>query len=182
MNGKDFERITLHRLEWEERQGRCTAGRYGVQGVFIDGKWSPIKSLPDLEGVLLGGRQFCFELKVCSQASFPLDDDKLKARQLKHLTRRARFGAIAFLLIHFAARELKTKSEGPMTTAFPVLPGHPFWDAFDRGESTRIARDDAEHFGVPVAWNAPGARKNSTPDGLAAILELSRIPSPLFHN
>lgn len=176
MKGKELERLTLHRLEAEEREGRCCAGRYGVQGSFHDGEWRPISSLPDIEGILFGGRQFITDCKVTKAPSLPLD--KLKGpqlRQLRHMLERSRFGAICFLLIHFEARELKRTSEPPLTVAFPIAFDHPFWVRFQSGEEKRITRQDAETYGVPIEWNAPGRMKNPTPDVLAAVLELSTL-------
>lgn len=134
--------------------------------------WQPMQSLPDFEGVMMGGLQFIFDAKVCSQASFPLGESTMKERQLKHLKKRARFGAVCFFLIHFNKRQLVTKSSPARTIAFPVQPDDPFWQRHERSEIKRITEQDAELYGIRVEWNvAPGKRKLS-PDILAAIMEM----------
>lgn len=137
--------------------------------------WQPIKSLPDFEGALPGGRQFIFETKVCSQASFPLDESKFAERQLKHLLKRSRFDVITFILIHFNKRELKTKSSTARTIAFPVRHDHPFWQAFSRAEVKRISEQDCEQYGINVEWNVYPGRKKESPDIYSAILKLGNI-------
>jgi penicillin-binding protein-related factor A (putative recombinase) len=174
MKAKEFEEVCLYRLRQHEERGEATVSRYGVQGSFINGEWQPIQSLPDFEGVLPpNGQQFVFDCKVSGQPSFPLDDDKFKRRQFRHMVTRARFGAVCFLLIHFTARELKRSTEAAQTWAFPVRLDHPLWAAFDRGETKRITRADCEEYAVPVEWNTlPGGRANR-PDVLAAIVKLA---------
>lgn len=137
--------------------------------------WQPMQSLPDFEGVLLGGRQFVFDAKVCSQASFPLAESTMKERQLRHLLRRAQFGAISFLLIHFNARSLITKSIPARTIAFPVRPDHPFWEAFARGEIKRITEQDAELYGIHVEWNIATGKRKLSPDLITAIHEIKNV-------
>lgn len=173
MKAKDFEEIVLYRMRQCEERGECTMGRYGVQGVYLDGEWKPIQSLPDFEGVLPPlGRQFVFDAKVCSQASFPLDDDKFKRRQLRHLVTRDRFGAIAFLLLHFPMRQLKTKTDEAATWAFPVSADHPVWRAFDAGEVKRLTREACEEYAVRVPWNLLPGGRTDRPDVLSAVKEL----------
>lgn len=169
MKGKELEKLCIYRMEHEEARGRATMSRYGVQASMVDEKWIPIQSLPDFEGIELGGHQFVMECKVCSAASFPLDSDKFKDRQLRHMLKRSAFGAVSFLLLHFKERELKTKSEPARTIAFPVDPEHPFWLQFSRGEVKRITKLDAEQYGEAVHWTVlPRCRKES-PDILDAI-------------
>lgn len=38
MKGKEFEEICLYRMRQEEKAGRATMGRYGVQGSFMKGR------------------------------------------------------------------------------------------------------------------------------------------------
>lgn len=174
MKAKEFEEVVLYRMRQEEELGRLCAGRYGVQGSFREGKWQPIVSLPDFEGVLPPrATQFVFDAKVCGAASFPLDDDKFKRRQFKHLTTRARFGAITFLLLHFTERALSKTTQPEVTWAFPVLLDHCFWSAFDRGEVKRITRSDCEEYAVLVRWNTLPGGRTPRPDILAAIYELA---------
>jgi len=172
MTGKEFEEIILQRMNIEEALGKACMGRYGVQGVFVNGEWRPVASLPDFEGVLWNGQQFIFEAKVCAAASYQVHEERFKERQYAHLMKRAKFGAICFLMIHFAARTLKTKSDPEQTWAFPVTPGHPIWTAYDRAEIRVITREACAEYAVEVPWNcAPGGRK-PRPDVLAAVMEL----------
>ena len=172
MKGKDFEKLCLYQLDREEKAGHLSAGRYGVQATYRDEQWQPIDSLPDIEGDLApDARHFIFDCKVCRAASFPLDDDKFEKRQKRHLYRRARVGAITFLLIHFPERQLKKRTDEELTVAFPVHPGHPFWETVDRGEVKRIQRQDCEEYGVRVAWSE--GRGNPRPDLLPAIRAVS---------
>jgi penicillin-binding protein-related factor A (putative recombinase) len=172
MKAKEFEEVCLYRLRQEEKLGRATMGRYGVQASFRDGKWEPIQSLPDFEGVLPPrARHFTFDCKVCGKASFPLDESKFKRRQLKHLLLRNRFGAITFLLIHFTERKLKKSIEPEATWAFPVG-DTAFWQAFDRGECKSISRADCEEYAVRVAWNVLPGGRTPRPDIVSAIGEL----------
>lgn len=182
MNGKDFEKLCQLQMDREERLGRATMSRCGVHAVHVDGQWTPIHSLPDFAGVLLGGREFVFDCKVCHQASFPLDDDKFKARQLKHMLTRSRFGSVCFLLIHFPARPLKTREVAALTVAFPVCADHQFWNRVWTGEAKRITREDALEYGIEVQWTTPkGKRGKPKPDLWPAIMELGRraIVAPL---
>lgn len=174
MKAKEFEEIVLYRMRQHQDRGEATMSRYGVQGNFIDGTWQPVQSLPDFEGLLApDGRQFVTDCKVCSQASFPLDDDKFKRRQLRHMLTRARFGAICFLLIHFNARELSKTVTPAATWAFPVYADHPLWVAFDRSETKRIRPADCEEYAELVEWNTlPGGNK-PRPDVLNAIRRLA---------
>lgn len=174
MNAKEFENLCIFAMEGAERDGDATMSRYGVQGSFRDGQWQPIESLPDFEGVLSNGRQFIFDCKVCSQASFPLDDDKFKRRQLRHMLKRADFGAICFLLIHFTARELKTKTEPARTVALPVYREHPLWIAFDAAEVKRVGRDHCDEYGVDVDWVCPPGARKERPDLVTAIHEVAK--------
>lgn len=178
INGKEFERRILYQLDVHVKGLACHAGRYGVQGVFTKDSatgqlnWRPIQSLPDFEGVLPPfGRQFVFDAKVCSGASFPLRDDKFEKRQKKHLYSRSRMGCITFLLIHFQERELKKGTQESLTVAFPVFPEHSFWMRVDSGEEKRISRSDAEIYGVPVEWtDGPGRPR---PLILEAVMRLA---------
>ncbi len=174
MNGKTFEEIVQRQIDLEEKRGKVTMSRYGTHAIFRDGKWTPIHSLPDFEGVLPPfGRQFIFDCKVCGGASFSLHDEKLKERQLRHMYKRSRFGVICFLLIYFRPRQLATKTEQRLTIAIPVHPDHDFWARVQTGEIKSLNRETAIQIGVPIEWTSG---RSSRPDVLAAIkfLEQSR--------
>lgn len=178
LTAREFEDICLYRMRQEEEAGRATMSRYGVQAsMFRDQTgqmvWQPKQSLPDFEGVLPPlGRQFVTDCKVCGAASFPLHDEHFKERQLRHLLLRADFGAIAFLTLHFAERQLKTKHDPAATWAFPVFRTHPLWLAFDRLETKRITREDCEEYARPIHWNTFDGGRKPRPDLLSAIREL----------
>lgn len=144
--------------------------------------WQPYKSMPDFDITLSGGRQCVCDAKVCTQASLPLDEYRAdnkrsnKRKQLEVLYRKARFGAITFLLIHFNPRELKTKDAPAKTFAFPVYRDHPFWQAFEKGEVKRIGEEECAECAYEVKWNIyPGKRKHS-PDVYDAITWLAALP------
>jgi penicillin-binding protein-related factor A (putative recombinase) len=172
MKSKEFEDICLYRMRQHEERGEATMSRYGVQASYRDDKWQPLQSLPDFEGLLPGGRQFIFDCKVSGQASFALDEDKFKRRQLRHMLTRSRFGGICFLLIHFTDRFLKRSHEPAVTWAFPVFTDHPLWLACDRGETKRITREDCGEYAVLVQWNCLPGGKKPRPDILQAIKTL----------
>jgi penicillin-binding protein-related factor A (putative recombinase) len=177
MTGKEFEKLIQLQMDAEERRGNATMSRYGVHAVFIDGKWTPINSLPDFEGVLRGGRQFVFDAKVCSsRASLPLNESKVTERQLRHLLKRARFGAVTFLLIHFPERVLKTKTTPAETFAFPVYPESEFWLRVESGEIKSICREDCHVLAASVEWIE--GRGRPRPDLLPAIMELAGETQP----
>lgn len=166
---KQFEDACLERMRVEEKRGNATMSRCGVQVSMVDGELVRIPSLPDFDGVLMGGRNFCFDCKRCGAASLAIDDHKFKARQLRHMLTRARFGAICFVLIQWSERVLKKRTDPEVTWAFPVHPEHPFWEAVDRGEVKAITREDCEEHGALCPWDTlPGERK-PRPNVLAAI-------------
>ena len=175
LKAKEFERLCIYAMEGAERVGDATMSRYGVQASLQNNEWRPIESLPDFEGILQGGRQFVFDCKVCSQASFPLDDDKFKRRQLKHLLRRAKFGGITFLLIHWNQREMKTRTDEARTVVFPLCGHHAgnFWVRVDAGAEKRITRDACDEYGIDVDWTGPAGKER--PNLLAAILRLQLL-------
>lgn len=173
LNGKQFERIIIARMQMEQRRGEAICGRYGVQVSMVENKWIPIESLPDFEGLLANGQWFTFDAKVCSAASFPLHDDKFKRRQLSHFLDRSDFGAICFLLLHFNARELKARTDEAETWAFPVSRNHPFWREFDAGEVKSISRLSCQEYGVRVEWEMSSRERNAKPDVVSAIHSLA---------
>lgn len=173
MKGKELEEFCLYRVRQEEELGRATMSRCGVQASYVDGKWQPIFSLPDFSGLLPHGQEFVFDAKVCGSSSFPLNDDKFKRRQFKHMVTRDRFGAIAFLLIHFTERALKKSYYPAETWAFPVSLNHKFWSAFDAGEVKSITREDCREYAVEVEWNVLPGGRTPRPDIVIAVYELA---------
>jgi penicillin-binding protein-related factor A (putative recombinase) len=172
---KQFEDDCLERMRKEEARGHATMCRNGVQVSMVGDKLIQIPSLPDFTGVLNGGREFVFDCKCCGQASLQINDVKFKERQLAHLLKRGKFGAISFVLIKWTERRLATRVDPEVTWAFPVHPSHPFWQAVDRGEVKAITREDCEEHGAMCPWNTlPGERKER-PDVLAAVRQLETM-------
>jgi len=175
IKGKELEEFVLFRArKCDEPDGMYTLGRCGVMAFFNQGVWTPVHSLPDFEGITAGNaRQFVFDCKVCSQASYDLSGGTHKsfAHQLKHMRKRAKFGATCFIMLHFNARVLKTKSDVSFTVLFPVGET-PFWLGYDSGEQKNITRADAEQYGTPVTWNALGRKRKLSPDLYAALKSL----------
>lgn len=180
---KDFEAICLERMKLEEERGEATMSRYGVTSSFFPDKetgaltWQPVQSLPDFEGLVAEprGRQFVTDAKYTANSSVELRASHFPERQLGHMYRRSRFGAVCFLLIHFAARELKTCSYEAETWAFPVWPDHPFWIAFEAGQVSSINRSTAATFGVPVPWNRIDGGRKPRPDVLAGVIGIMEL-------
>jgi penicillin-binding protein-related factor A (putative recombinase) len=170
---KEFEDVCLVRMQAEEKRGNATMSRCGVQVSMVNGELVRIPSFPDFEGVLPGGRQFVFDCKCCNASKLQIDDYKFKDRQLRHMLKRAKFGAICFVLIHWTERQLVTRTDPTVTWAFPVDPAHPFWQAVDRGEIKSITREDCEEHGALVVWNTFPREHKPRPDVLAAIKQLA---------
>jgi len=175
LKGSEFQQITKDRALEYAISELCHIGEYGVQGVFFEGKWQPIQSLPDFEGVAATGHQFIFDCKVESGATFDLgrfrDDTKPKGkkyRQLKHMRTRARFGVPCFFLVHWNARILARSTYPPETYIFPVEDNE-FWDRFDSAHVKSFNRDDCDRFGVKVQWNLLGRSRTFRPDFFPAI-------------
>jgi penicillin-binding protein-related factor A (putative recombinase) len=158
LGAKEFETLVLaYARKYGEARRLFTLGRYGVMSNFIKGQWMPVPSLPDFEGVMAGGRQFIFDTKVCSQSAYDLSGGTSKSfkHQYKHMQRRAKFGAVCFVLIHYNERVLKTKTDPAMTIAIPIHDKSDLWEAYDKGEQKSITRLEAELYGVPVGWMTP---------------------------
>lgn len=174
IKGKDLEELVLFRSRThDEPHGNCTIDRCGVMANLIGGEWVPRQSLPDFFGALAGGREFIFDAKVCSQASYDMSGGTHKsfAHQLKYMRKRARFGVLCFILMHFNARTLATKEEPAFTILFPVC-DNAFWEGYDRGEQKKITRTEAELYGIPVDWNTPGKKRKASPDIYSALCVL----------
>lgn len=187
LKGKELETLLLDAARREEDAGTLTMSRYGVHGMVVGGKNGGasqtllIPSLPDFEGVLAGGRQFCIEAKVCSGPSFPMQKSSLKPRQVEHMLRRALFNVPCYLLIHFNERKLANATYPAITVAIPVSDASPIWrnfiDAHAEAKRTKepvasqpaLTRDAAQDMGQLVPWRiAKGCRK-ALPDMLSFL-------------
>jgi hypothetical protein len=174
LKGKDLEALVLFRASKMEDDEILTLGRYGVQARMMNSltppfkpEWQVVPSLPDLEGVVFGtGRQIIIECKVCSQASYPIAGTADKhPKQISHMMRRAEFGALCYLLIHFNARELTKKSDPAMTIAIPVDRDAFMWRMYLANELRTLSREAAKNYGIEVPWNLYSPRASKmTPD------------------
>lgn len=179
IKGKEFENLILFRAAKLQEQKILTLGRYGVQAVMMNNpvtgvpEWQVIPSLPDFDGCIYGsGRQLILEAKVCSQASYPLHQaGKKHPKQFAHMLRRAEFGALCYLLLHFNGREMKTKSDPSVTFAIKVHPSLPLWQEFESAERLSINRSEAELFGFPLPWDLYSDRASKLTPNLTQLLQ-----------
>ena len=175
LTGKDLEKLVLQQNERYEADRLATVGRYGVQAVHMgDDKVQVLQSLPDFEGVFHGGRQLIFDCKACSQASFAwakyrTETKGARSRQLKHMRRRSRFGAVCFFLMHWNERQLKSKTINAQTWLLPVEDTDSYWDDVDGGVVRTLTLEDCQDRGIQVNWVIPQRCRKPLPDYLAAI-------------
>jgi penicillin-binding protein-related factor A (putative recombinase) len=167
LTGRGFEKLISKEAARLLALGWADIGKYGVQCTHLGDKVIPMASLPDYEGVMNGlPKQVIFDAKVCSQASFPLNpytEKKNKAKQIRHMRKRSRFGCTCGLMMHWNERVLKTRTDRPVTWWFPVDDGV-FWRKFDSGEKKSITREDCAEYGFRVYWHKPGRTKTVVPD------------------
>ena len=174
IKGKELEELVLFRArKCDEPQGLYTVSRCGVMSFFNKGVWTPVHSLPDMGGITADGREFVFDCKVCSQASYDLSGGTHKsfAHQLKYMRKRAKFGATCFILMHFNERILKTRSDPSFTVLFPIGETA-FWLGYDEGSQKNITRTEAELYGIAVSWDSPGKKRKLSPNLYAALCAL----------
>ncbi len=186
LTGREFEVLIEDRGATYKERGLLLLKKFGVQTMteLIFGKRSirEIKSLPDYDITLPPhGRQVVIDAKVCSQSSFNLSEytwegarSGPKARQLKVMLDKSRFGAVCGFLLHFNARETeKTKKQfSAVTYLFPVHNDLEFWIAFSAKEKKSISLSDCERIGVRVVWDRIGQERILRPDYLQAIKDL----------
>lgn len=185
LKGKDLEELVVFRTNQYRESGFGSFHRPGVHAItqerFTDGtvKARLIASLPDFQGVFgRPQREAVFDCKVCSAASMDLTKYRMetkgaRARQLKFMYERESFGSLCFMLIHWNARKLKTKSDPAQTFAIPVGFNLPFWQMFEAGEEKSINRAQCCEYGIEVPWVRSPREKSPRPDLKAAILELA---------
>lgn len=177
LTGTQFESLVKARCDQLRLLKLASIVRYGVQASRRATDWVIHQSLPDFEGVTRDGRQTVFDAKVCSQASFNLEKyrkstDGARARQLTHMYERSEYRVRCFMLIHWNARQTKTKAYPAVTYAFPVRIGHPFWESFEAGEAKAIRRMDCESYGFEIPWTlASQMDRTPRPDVMAAVTQ-----------
>lgn len=161
LTGSTFEWNIQRRLDKYRAARIADIRRSGVQATMLPGgDWQVIPSRPDFEGHFVGPVAVCFDAKVCSQASFPLDKYResrgARKRQLEYMLEKAIYDVRCFFLIHWNERQLMTKAEESITYAFPVHPEMPFWKRFQALEVKSIRRGDCEEVGLVVPWTVFG--------------------------
>lgn len=181
LKGIEFERLLSDSAARNERNGILTMDHYGVTMSVQNGVAMGIQSKPDFEGVMIGGRQFIFEAKVCSGSSFPMTKDKIKPRQVSHLLTRSKFAVPCFLVIHWNARELKRSKVEAVTVAIPVNEADPRWQRFiDAHAKARrdktpvdpqgsISREESLAMGYVIPWIVPKGCRKAMPDLLSFL-------------
>lgn len=174
LKAKEWEKECQEAFQWTRKRGIATASRYGVVATMIEGKWIPIPSLPDFEGVVnedgKRGRQFIFDCKVCSGPSFPIGKlREERKRQLNHMLERAEFGAICFFAVWFNEWQTQSNYYPPSSWAFPVFKQHPLWEQFAAGFGSTITRLACEEYAVPIQWQAPSGGHKVRPNLLGAV-------------
>lgn len=188
LKGSEFECLLMEAAAREEDAGLLTMGRYGVDGVIVQGKTLLVPSKPDFDGVLATGRQFVIEAKCCDGPSFELRKDKIKPKQVAHMLTRSRFNVPCFLVIHFAERILKNSTSPAITVAIPITAENPIWQKFvdahvkARREKTAvesqgsIGRDAAQDLGQLVPWRVSKGCRKALPDLLSFLWPEMRTP------
>lgn len=176
LNGKEFEKALIEAAARCEKQSLIVMDRYGVEVSNFGGKLTAIPSKPDFEGTRADGRHFIIEAKANSQSSFQLYPTVIKARQVKHMLKRSRFGSKCFLIIHFNQRILKNAVQPAFTVAIPVNDDDPRWQRYvEACEAAKrekrkvepqgsINRDEAQDMGRLVIWKIPERCRTATPD------------------
>ena len=171
MNGKQLEAEILRSIK---SSPKLTGDRYGVKMSFRDGEFRPIKSNPDIEGLIAPkGRQFVIEAKTLGTPSLFLATRIRKdktSQQLKKMFERSAFGGVCCYVIHWNERQLKTKYCPPRTFAFPVHPCDDFWRAFVFGVVTKITVDDCVEHAIEIEWEV-GGRVRTPRMNLVSVIE-----------
>jgi hypothetical protein len=193
LTGKEFEALLLDAARREEKAGRLTMDRYGVEVSNFGGKLIAVPSKPDFEGAIAGGGQFIIEAKANSQPSFQIYPTVIKPRQIRHMVSRSRMGVPCFLIIHWNERILKNAVQPAFTVALPVLHTDTRWTdyiaACAEAKRTKaklqpqgsISRDESLGIGTRVMWSIPPRCRNAMPDiGSLLIPDIApETPEPI---
>jgi hypothetical protein len=190
LKGDEFESALKDAAAREEKQGLLTMDHYGVTLSVQNGITMGVQSKPDFEGVLFNGRQFIFEAKSKTGASFPLVKNELKPRQVSFMLGRAKFGVPCFLVIHWNARQLKKSKVDAFTVAIPVSDADSRWqrfvDAYAKAKREKapvepqgsISLEESLAIGKIVPWITPKGCRKPTPDILSFIWPEGRALRP----
>lgn len=160
LTGKDLERETLAAIAKLEDANIGAFSRYGVQAVRTKDDWQILQSLPDFEGVI-AGRQYIWDCKACSQASFdwlPYRSETRgsKSRQLRHMLKRSRFGARCGFLMHWNERQLTKRIIPAKTYWIPIDHDSQYWADVDGGVVRSMSLADCGLIGVEIPWVVEG--------------------------
>lgn len=183
LTGAEFEKLVVEQNAIYEKEGAACFGRYGVQSSMAPSKTAPgkfetiqMQSLPDFEGSTKAGYHMIFDAKVCSAASFAWakyrsETRGARARQLKHMLRRSRFGATCFFLIHWNERALQKSVIPARTFIMPVNHMSEYWDKVESLEVKSLTPSDCEEHGHEVQWVFSGSRGTKLrPDYLKTVM------------
>jgi penicillin-binding protein-related factor A (putative recombinase) len=160
LGGKDFEDLLLEASVRAKDQ--LTMSRYGTEVRWINGEQKAVKSLPDFEGVFDTGRQFIWEAKACSDASYSFGDS-FHDRQYKHMKKRAPYGVICELVIHFNERVLAKSTVPAVTIAVRVDPTMLLWRDFEAKRVKSINPEVAMANGRILPWTVPPRCQKALP-------------------
>lgn len=181
LKGSEFEKLLMDSAAREESSGLLTMGRYGVDGVIVQGKTLLVPSKPDFEGVLATGRQFIIEAKSWQKKAFEINPAFIKVKQVSHMLKRSSFGVPCYLLIHFAERRGVNFIDPAITVAIPINDQRPLWQNFidaaaaakadgkKLGGFATISRDEAQDIGQLVPWRIPKGCRKALPDLLSFL-------------
>lgn len=159
-NGKEFEKLILAAGARLEKQGILKVGHYGTQVSMVKGKWMPIPSFPDFDGVEAGGYQFVLEAKVCSKSQFEVQPKIVKQRQIKHMIEKSKLGVPCGIIMHLNERKMKTDYDPPSTWIIPIHheKGWEGWRRYaerkkdDKTPYDRLNREEIAEMGIKVDW------------------------------
>ncbi len=170
--GREFEDLCLKRAAAEERLGRATMKRYGVQANYEPKtkQFRPLSSFPDFDGNLTHGKQFVFDAKVVAGPSMPMSDSNAPTRQRDHLLRKWRWGVPSFYLVHLLPRQLKKSQEAEMTIALPTDPEMDEWKAVVAGTKKSFDREELCRLGFIITWSTPPRARKKLPNFLPAVI------------
>lgn len=180
LSGAEFEKLVVEQIAVYEKMQAAAIGRYGVQSsqrpsTTRPGEWETImiQSLPDFEGTTADGYHVIFDAKSVTAASFPWNKYRSetrgpRSRQLRHMLKRARFGASCFFLFHWNQRELVKRTVPAETIILPVRHDDEYWHKVESLEVKSLTLEDCRENGVTVPWTVADGGRKFRPDFLSA--------------
>ena len=171
LTGKQLEQLCTYRMDGEQKRGRGFMGRAGVAGASLIGQSKLVKDTVDFRGEA-DGVPFKMEAKTTTEASFSLHEVFFKRGQYEELKA---FDGVAFVLVHYNPRRLAKIVTDARTFAFPVWPGHEFWQRYESGEAKSIGRYECDVYAVAVEWNVFKGCRKLCPDIVGAVKQLEIV-------